>query len=248
METKVVIFDLDGTLLDTLEDLSAAVNHALAQRSLPLHSLEEYRGMVGHGVRNLVRQALEKALSAAPAGKLVSAGRLVSGTPSETLVDAALADFKAYYTAHISDRTRPYPGMQALLSRLHARGVQLAIASNKFQAGTERLVAEFFPGIPFVAILGNREGYPLKPNPEIVREVLRQTGVSPSGAAMVGDSLTDMRTAAGGGIRGIAVSWGYRTLEASADYSLVTSVQELEGALLREETPRAIEVRGAQVP
>ena len=218
MSLKVVIFDLDGTLLDTLEDLAAAVNHALSVRRLPLHTVEEYRNMVGHGVRNLVKQALERSLQGT--------------SPDDTLIDAALADFKARYTAHISDRTRPYPGMQALLSRLHRCGIRLAIASNKFQAGTERLAAEFFPDIPFVAILGNREGYPLKPDPEIVEEVLRNAGAGKDEAVMVGDSMTDMRTASAGGIQGIAVTWGYRCLEPSPEYSRVSSAAELEQVLL----------------
>ena len=159
--TKVVIFDLDGTLLDTLEDLAAAVNHALAQRGLPQHTTGEYRAMVGHGVRNLVKQALPE-------------------TAGDALIDAALADFKAYYSAHIDVRTRPYPGIPALLARLHARGIALAVASNKFQEGTERLIGKYFPGLPFVAILGNREGFPLKPDPAIVREVLQKAGATRS--------------------------------------------------------------------
>ena len=212
---KVVIFDLDGTLLNTLEDLGRAVNYALSLRGYPQHTLDEYRGMVGHGVRNLVTVALPKELQA-----------------DETLIDAALADFKAYYTAHIDVHTRPYAGMVEVVQQLHARGVKLAIASNKFQSGTEALIAEFFPGIPFVAVLGNRPGYPLKPDPEIVGEVLRQASASPSEAAMVGDSLTDMKTAAIGGIRGIAVTWGYRLLAPSPAYTLVSSPKELLSLLI----------------
>ena len=210
---QLIIFDLDGTLLDTLADLAAAVNHALSARGHPLHSLQEYRSMVGHGVRNLVKQAL-------PSGA------------DDALIDAALDDFKAFYTAHIDVHTRPYPGMQDLVRDLHAAGVRMAVASNKFQAGTEKLVGEFFPGIPFVAILGNREGYPLKPDPEIVEEVLRAAGgVSRRDVVMVGDSRTDMLTAANGGIGAVAVGWGYRTLDASEDYRLAGSVTELRTLL-----------------
>ena len=196
---QLILFDLDGTLLDTLEDLSSAVNHALELRALPLHTVDEYRGMVGHGVRNLVQQALEASLSA----DLVS----------DSLIDAALADFRTYYQAHIDVHTRPYPGIQELLSELHARGVQLAVTSNKFQEGTEYLIRRFFPGIPFVATLGNRPGFPLKPSPEIVQEVLRLSGVSPEDALLVGDSPTDIRTAYNGGIEAIAVTWGYRSVK-----------------------------------
>lgn len=190
---KLIIFDLDGTLLDTLEDLSAAVNHALEQRGLPLHTVEEYRHMVGHGVRNLVQQALPPDLA--------------------SLVDEVLADFKSYYQAHINVHTRPYPGIPELLLALNEAGVKLAVASNKFQEGAEYLIRRFFPGIPFVAILGNRPGYPLKPDPEIVQEILRLADVAPEDALLVGDSPTDMRTAANGGIEALAVTWGYSSAE-----------------------------------
>ena len=218
---KLVIFDLDGTLLDTLEDLAAAVNHALSVRCLPLHSLQEYRGMVGHGVRNLVRLALEKSLAAT-----------ASDGPDDALTDAALADFKEFYTAHIDVHTHPYPGMQELVRDLDAAGVRMAVASNKFQAGTEKLVGEFFPGIPFVAILGNREGFPLKPDPEIVGEVLRAAGVPREQAILVGDSGTDMKTAETGGIAAIAVGWGYRPMKASEKYRFAGSVAELRAFFL----------------
>lgn len=215
MKYKVVIFDLDGTLIDSLEDLGEAVNHALAAKGFPLHTLPEYRLMVGHGVRNLVKQALPEPFQA-----------------DESLVDECLAVFKSYYTAHIDVHTRPYPGMVELLGQLHGNGVLLAVASNKFQSGTEYLVSKLFPGIPFVAILGNREGFPLKPDPEIVGEVLRKAGVAKADVVLVGDSLTDMKTAENGGIRGIAVSWGYCTLQASDTLTVVSSAHELERILV----------------
>lgn len=215
MKYKVILFDLDGTLLDTLEDLAEAVNAALRKRGLPLHSTDEYRKMVGHGVRNLVTVALPEAFRA-----------------DEAFIDSCLADFKAYYTEHIDVHTHPYPGIPELLSRLHESGSRIAVASNKFQEGTERLIAEFFPGIPFVAILGNRPGYPLKPDPEIVGEVLRKADASPAGAILVGDSSTDMLTARNGGIRSIAVTWGYRPMTATPEYPAVSSVEGLATLLL----------------
>ncbi len=217
---KLVLWDLDGTLIDTLEDLAAAVNHALALRGLPLHSVTEYRDMVGHGVRNLVKLALEASLKANGAEG-----------PDELLVDEVLSDFKAWYTAHIYVHTRPYPGIPELVRDLDAAGVKMAVASNKFQSGTELLIREFFPEIPFVAILGNREGYPLKPDPEIVGEVLRASGLNASDAVMVGDSSTDMRTAANGGIAGIAVGWGYRSMNATPEYDFAGSVSQLRNLL-----------------
>ena len=228
MKYKLVIFDLDGTLLNTIADLSEAVNYALKLRDLPLHSLEEITKMVGHGVRNLITQALPAELR-----------------DDTTMVDAVLTDFTDYYFAHIDVYTQPYPGIPELVTTLHSHGVLLAIASNKFQTGTEYLIKEFFPGIPFVAILGNRPGFPLKPDPEIVGEVLRKAGVKKEEAVMVGDSPTDMRTAANGGIKGIAVGWGYRNMKDLADASsalrqaqgprfitVVDSVDELQKILL----------------
>ena len=215
MKYKVILFDLDGTLLDTLEDLAEAVNAALRKRGLPLHSTDEYRKMVGHGVRNLVTVALPEAFRA-----------------DEAFIDSCLADFKAYYTEHIDVHTRPYPGIPELLARLHGSGTRIAVASNKFQEGTEKLIAEFFPGIPFAAILGNRPGYPLKPDPEIVGEVLRAAGASPADAILVGDSSTDMLTARNGGIKSIAVTWGYRPMTATPEYPAVSSVEELAALLL----------------
>lgn len=196
MKYEVAIFDLDGTLIDTIEDLGTAVNHALRLRSLPLHSMEEYKGMVGHGIRDLVTKALP-----------------ISLQEDSSYIDSALKDFREYYSSHIDVHTRPYEGMVALLEELHSAGVRIAVASNKFQEGTERLIREFFPGVEFIAIFGNREGYPLKPDPAIVKEVLSLAGTDSSKAVMVGDSRTDIRTAVAGGIDIIAVSWGFRPEE-----------------------------------
>lgn len=193
--TKLAIFDLDGTLIDTIEDLGTAVNHALGLRGLALHSMAEYKDMVGHGVRNLVKDAL--------AGSL---GR----QPEDALVDSALADFVDYYVAHIDVHTRPYPGIQALLSKLQGKGLKLAVASNKFQEGAEKLVKEFFPDIRFVAVLGNSPELPLKPDAAVVQLVLDKAGVSREEAVFVGDSATDMKTAVNGAVRSIGVSWGFR--------------------------------------
>ena len=194
---KLVVFDLDGTLIDTLEDLAEAVNFALEKRGLPLHGLEEYRQMVGHGVRNLVKQALEASMAEAP---------------GDEYIDAALADFKEYYSAHIDVHTRPYQGIPELLAALNAKGIKMAVASNKFQEGTVHLIKEFFPEIPFVAIPA--------------------TTLSKADAIMVGDSPTDMRTAANGGIDAIAVSWGYRTADELAGNRLVSSVAQLRDILV----------------
>lgn len=214
MNYKLVLFDLDGTLLDTVEDLGAAVNHAMEKRGFPVHTGEEYKRMVGHGIRDLVTRAL-------PADK----------RDDTALIDAALADFKAYYTGHIDVYTRPYEGMVELVSDLHRAGVRIAVASNKFQEGTEYLVRKYFPGIPFTAILGNRPGYPLKPDPEIVGEVLRSAGVGAADAVLVGDSMTDMQTAENGGIASIAVTWGYRPMRDIPGLVTADTVEELRALL-----------------
>lgn len=201
MGKKLVVFDLDGTLVNSIEDLGNAVNHALASAGLPQHSLEEYKQMVGHGVRNLVKKAMPVDLAS-----------------DETQVDHFLNLFVQYYSEHIDVYTRPYPGIPELLSELNARGVKMAIASNKFQSGTERLAKEFFPDIPFVAIFGNCPGAPLKPDPQIVQTALERSGVEDlSDAVMVGDSATDIATGHNACIASIAVSWGFRSRQSLQD-------------------------------
>ena len=209
MNPKLIIFDLDGTLLDTIDDLKEAVNHAMALRGFPTFSRDEVMAMVGHGAHNLMRQALP------------------DGHKDDEAVEAAYNDFRAYYTDHIDVHTQPFPGMKELLAALHRNGVMLAVASNKFQEGTEHLIKEFFPDITFVAVLGNRPNCPLKPSPEIVGEVLRKAGVRREEAVMVGDSDTDMETAANGGIKGIAVGWGYRNMKDVPGLTVVESAEEL---------------------
>ena len=177
MKTSLVIFDLDGTLLDTIGDLAVACNAVLGVRGLPQHTYEEYCHFVGNGILRLVERALPEPLR----------------TP-ET-VAAVRADFVKYYTEHIDAHTRPYDGIPELIAELARRGVALAVASNKFQAGTEKLVGLFFPGVTFAAVLGQRPGVPLKPSPAVL---------------YVGDSGVDIETAAAAGVRSAGVTWGFR--------------------------------------
>ena len=218
---KMILWDLDGTLIDTLDDLGEAVSHTLRLRGLPTHGREDYRRMVGHGVRTLVKRAL-----------MASRVQIEDTPDGEALVDEVLADFKAYYSAHIDDYSRPYPGICELLAELDSAGVKMAVVSNKFQEGTDHLIREFFPKIRFAAILGNRPGFPLKPDPAIVEEALALAGVSRSDALLIGDSPTDMHTAENGGIDSLAVSWGYRTREDLAAYRIVESVADLRKIIL----------------
>jgi phosphoglycolate phosphatase len=190
---KLVIFDLDGTLLNTIADLGNAANHTLEELGLPQHSLDEYRLMVGNGMRKLIERAL-------PADKASDA----------TFVDSTLASFLAYYAEHIDLYTRPYPGIPELIKALSTEGYKLAVASNKIQAGAEKLIAKFFPGIDFVAVMGNSPLYPLKPDAALVEYIMKKAGTDRAHTMMVGDSGTDIQTARNAGIPIIAVSWGFR--------------------------------------
>ena len=218
MKYKLVIFDLDGTLVDTIADLGAAANAALAAKGMPQHEPGAFRGMVGHGVRNLMMQAMPEAMRV-----------------DEQALDALLDVFLKYYIEHIDERSRPYPGIRELLQELQAAGVELAVASNKFQAGAEKLVGRMFPEIPFAAVLGGRPGVPLKPDPSIVAEIRSRAGVSLRETVMVGDSATDIATAAGAEVDCVAVSWGFRTREQLGDAPrIVDTAQELRAILFGE--------------
>ncbi len=216
MKTELVIFDLDGTLLDTIGDLAAASNHMLRLRGLAEHTLDDYRRFVGNGILRLVERALPEALR----------------TPAA--VQAARADFLAFYIDHIDLETRPYAGIPALLEELARRGIRLAVASNKFQAGTEKLVRRFFPAIPFVAVLGQRPDVPLKPDPAVVREILTQCGVPAEKTLYVGDSGIDIETARAAGVRSVGVTWGFRSrteLEAAGADRLADRAEAILEAL-----------------
>ena len=189
----LVIFDLDGTIVDTIYDLAAAVNYALSSKNLPGRSLEECRARVGHGVRNLVWQAMPEECQ-----------------DDEALLDDLLQVFMNYYTANIAEKSQPYPGVIDLLKSLNAAAVKIAVASNKFQEGTQAIVSTFFPDVEFCAVLGGTKELPLKPDPAIVHKIFDMSGVDASRAVMVGDSSTDMKTASAAGIPSIAVSWGFK--------------------------------------
>ena len=196
MKYDLVIFDLDGTLLNTIGDLAASVDYVMRSRNLPEHTDAEYRQMVGGGIKRLVERALPEDLA-----------------QDEAYVEECVAQFRRYYVDNIDRHTEPYDGMHSLLAELRAHGVKVAVASNKFQHGTDRLVAKFFGDIDFVAIEGNREGAPLKPDPQIVHNILQTANVNPERAIMVGDSGIDIRTARAAGIESVGVAWGFRFAE-----------------------------------
>lgn len=193
---KLVIFDLDGTLLNSVEDLGRAVNHALSLRGYKTHDMDDYRYFVGNGVLKLIERALRASL----------------GHDAEPeLQEAVLADFMPYYIAHKCDYTRPYTGIPELLQTLDQQGVKIAVASNKFIDGTQALVKNFFPSIRFASVLGQREDVPVKPHPQIVFDILSEAGVTASETLYVGDTGIDMQTARNAGVESIGVLWGFRT-------------------------------------
>lgn len=193
-----VIFDLDGTLLNTLGDLRAATNHALEVRGLPPHSMEEIRQFIGNGIRLLICRAMPE------------------GTP-EAEIDAALDDFKAYYAAHIHDRTVPYDGIPQLLTALRKRGIKVAVLSNKIDSASQQLIEYFFPGKTDV-VFGEHVGVPRKPDPTSCRMVMQRLGVQPEQVLYVGDSGTDMQTAKNAGLYAVGVTWGFRSKEVLLEY------------------------------
>ena len=192
---KLTIFDLDGTLLNTIGDLAASCDAVLWQNGLPQHTTDEYRQMVGRGILRLVEAAIPEHLR------------------SPEYVEKVRQDFVAYYLEHIDLHTRPYDGIPELIDSLIKRGVKIAVASNKFQSGTERLVRSFFPEVEFVAVLGQRAGVPLKPDPQIDLEIIAAAGVEPSETLHIGDSGVDMQTAHAAGVQAVGVTWGFRSRE-----------------------------------
>ncbi len=211
--TKLVIFDLDGTLIDTREDIANACNYALEQCGCPIHHLDEYNMLVGRGIDNLFR------------------GALPSEKNSEEMVARMRSIFVPYYNEHKCDFTRPYPGIVETLGRLAEKGLHFAVASNKYQEGTEQLVEKFFGKYDFVKILGQRDGKPIKPDPLIVAEAMEGVpGITKDEVVYCGDSDVDMQTGLGAGVKTIGVTWGFRTreeLEAYSPWKLIDHPMEI---------------------
>lgn len=189
---KLVIFDLDGTLLNTIADLATSTNFALRQLGIGEHPLESYPTFVGNGIRKLFERALPATLR------------------SPEMVEKVREIFLAHYDAHNADATVPYEGIPDLLETLQDKGLQLAVASNKYQSATEKLIAFYFPAIKFVSVLGQREGIPVKPDARIVEDILTAAKVNAEDALYVGDSGVDMQTAHNAQIESVGVSWGFR--------------------------------------
>lgn len=219
MHLRAAIFDLDGTLVDSLADIATAMNHSLSHHGLPTHPLPDYRHYVGEGVMQLVRKAV-------PAGQ-------------DGLHESVLAVYRAYYAEHLFDQTYVFPGVAGVLSALAAEGVRLAVLSNKSDGFTKRLVEGLLPGVPFVAVYGERPGVPRKPDPTAALALAAELGVEPDGCGFVGDTPVDMNTARQAGMYGVGVTWGFRSaeeLKSTGARALATTAAELLTAL-REAPP-----------
>ena len=215
MRYQIAVFDLDGTLLDTLEDLYLATNSALESHSMPRRSRDEVRMFVGNGVEMLIRRAVP------------------SCTDEETTL-AVLADFKTTYAAICEDHTRPYDGILDMLRALREKGIRVAVVSNKFDAATKQLCQKYFGDLVEVAI-GERAGVRKKPAPDTVYEALKELGMTATGAVYIGDSDVDIQTAKNCGMPCISVTWGLRDkdflLQSGAEI-LVDTPEKLLGVII----------------
>ena len=211
---EAVIFDLDGTLLDTLEDLANATNWALRHNGMPERTLAEVRGFVGNGVRKLIERAV-------PEGE------------ANPLFEKTFADFKAYYVGHCQERTRLYDGIPEMLAALKTHGLRMAIVSNKLQAGVDELYEQYFKDTVEVAI-GERPELRRKPAPDMVELAMRELGVTKDEAIYVGDSDVDLQTARNSGLPCASVLWGFRDkefLQAHGATTLIASPSDLVNLL-----------------
>ncbi|MEE0237138.1 MAG: HAD family hydrolase [Bacteroidales bacterium] len=215
---KLIIFDLDGTLLDTREDIADACNYALRMCGHPERDLTEYNMLVGRGIYNLFRGAL----------------------PPESRSDESVLEMKShfvpYYNSHICDKTKPYTGIIEMLDILAKEGITFAIASNKYQEGTEILVKKLLSRYGFIRILGQRDNKPIKPDPEIINEIMSAVpGIKAEEVIYCGDSDVDMQTGINAGIKTIGVTWGFRTREELRAYDpwlLAEKPEEISAAVV----------------
>ncbi len=215
MRYKAVLFDLDGTLLNTIGDLAASANAALVMNGFPERSREEIQSFVGNGVARLIALCLP------------------GGFDNEKH-EKVLADFRDHYSKHYMDNTVPYEGIQELVKRIHNAGVKTGVVSNKFDSASRELMAEFFAGDMDV-VIGERDGVPRKPAPDNVFAALAVLDCDPADAVYVGDSEVDVLTARNSGLRCLSVTWGFRTEEEifkGGDTVIIRSVGELEKAIL----------------
>lgn len=213
---KTIIFDLDGTLLNTIGDLGGAGNWVCRKHGWPEHEPDEYKAMVGNGIPNLV-------------------SRFSPAEEQSPLIQLnALKEFNDYYSEHNMDNTCPYPGVPELVAKLKAAEVQLVVYSNKAEAFTQAIIAHYFPNT-FDFVLGKRQELPRKPDPAGVRYIMERVQADPEQTLFVGDSSVDIQTAHNAGLPAVGVTWGFRSkeslMEAGADW-LADCIGELEQAIL----------------
>jgi len=189
---QLVIFDLDGTLLNTIADLAHSTNYALQQNGYPIHQTEKYNFFVGNGINKLFERALPE------------------GEKTEENILKIRKAFLPYYDEHNTDYSSPYPGIPELLDKLQQKRIKLAVASNKYQEATQKLIAFYFPHIEFVEVLGQREGVNVKPDPVIICDIVATTGIEKENILYVGDSGVDMQTAINANVTSCGVTWGFR--------------------------------------
>lgn len=189
---KLIIFDLDGTLLDTLQDLGDSCNAILQRYGYPTHPLFAYKKFVGNGVQKLIERALPE------------------NARSENIITTLLIAFKAYYEQKPVSHTKPYTGIMPLLEELKSSGYLISVASNKYHEAVIPLIEHYFPTIAFDLVLGHRTGHPAKPDPDIVLDTLRTLSIAKENCYYVGDSSVDMDTANNAAVTAIGVTWGFR--------------------------------------
>lgn len=190
--TRLLIFDLDGTLLNTLEDLADSANHVLASHGFPTHPVDAYRYFVGNGMPTLIRRILPESEKSSP------------------MFDVCLKEFLDYYTLHMHDKTFVYEGLIETLELLQKQNLKLAVATNKVHTALAPLMANYFPSISWDALFGQRPGIPVKPEPQIIYDILNTTGCTKDETLYFGDTSVDMQTAHGANLKAVGVLWGYR--------------------------------------
>ncbi len=190
---KLIIFDLDGTLLNSIEDLANSVNYTLQRYNLPTHPVNSYKLFIGNGVNKLIERALPENLQ------------------TTDQVEKLKQEFIKHYNLHSEDKTTPYEGIETLLSTLQSENFKIAIASNKFHEATVALSKKYFPTISFFEVLGQREGFATKPDPTILNEIINKAGVENNEVLYVGDSGVDASTARNANVDFVGVLWGFRT-------------------------------------
>ncbi len=209
---KLAIFDLDGTLINTIQDIAASCNHALAACNYPTQPEHLFQGLVGNGVNKLLERCL----------------------PTEAQTPHNIATLRTHFEEHYNEnsavKTHPYQGIVALLKELNQQGILVAIASNKYQAATEALAHHYFGDVTWAIILGQRDGIAIKPDPTIVHDILAHTAITAQESIYIGDSGVDMQTAQRAGVTAVGVSWGFRPiadLQANGADHIVNNCNEI---------------------